>query len=256
VTFDENSMIKGKASADVQDSGERILKQVELECETSEGEKNSDQLVEEEVHDSDTENGAEQQQPYSIAKDRPRREIRPPQKYAYADMVAYALSIAETVEYEEPSSYREAVTGKEATQWTVAMNEEIESLHKNQTWELVKPPKGKRIVGCKWIYKRKAGIPGVEDARLKARLVAKGYSQQEGVDFNEVFSPVVKHSSIRVMLAIVSHFDLELEQLDVKTAFLHGELEEQIYMHQPEGFAVSGKEDFVYFLKKSLYGLK
>ena len=99
-------------------------------------------------------------------------------------------------------------------------------------------------------------MPGVEVARYKAHLVAKGFSQREGIDFNEVFSPVVKHSSIRVLLAMVALFDLELEQLDVKTAFLHGELEEQIYMKQPEGFVVQGKEDHVCLLKKSLYGLK
>ena len=88
-------------------------------------------------------------------------------------------------------------------------------------------------------------------------MVAKGYSQTEGVDFNEVFSPVVKHTSIRVLLlGIVAWFDLELEQLDVKTAFLHGELEEQIFMHQPEGFVIEDKEDHVCRLKKSLYGLK
>lgn len=82
---------------------------------------------------------------------------------------------------------------------------------------------------------------GVEDARYKARLVAKGYTQKEVVDFNEVFSPVVKHSSIRILLVMVASSNLKLEQLDVKKAFLHGELEEQIYMHQPEGFELLGK---------------
>jgi hypothetical protein len=120
----------------------------------------------------------------------------------------------------------------------------------------VKLPKGDKTVGCKWIFKKKEGIPGVEDARFKARLVAKGYSQREGMDFNEVFSPVVRHSSIRVLLAMVALYDLELEQLDVKTAFLHGELEETIYMHQPEGFIVEGKEDHICQLRRSLYGLK
>jgi len=81
-------------------------------------------------------------------------------------------------------------------------------------------------------------------------LVAKGYSQTEGVDFNEVFSPVVKHTSIRVFLPMIAWFDLELEQLDVKIAFLHGELEEQIFMHQPQGFIIEGKEDHVCRLKK------
>ena len=81
-------------------------------------------------------------------------------------------------------------------------------------------------------------------------MVAKGYNRREGIDFNEVFSPIVRYSSIRVMLTMVALFDLELEQLDVKTAFLHGELEEQIYMHQPEGFVIQGKEDHVCLLKK------
>jgi hypothetical protein len=148
------------------------------------------------------------------------------------------------------------VTSNEFAQWVVSMNEEIDSVHKNQTWELVKLPKGAKTVGCKWIFKKKEGILGVEDARFKAWLVAKGYSQREGMDFNEIFSLVVKHSSIRVLLAMVALFDLELEQLDVKTAFLHGELEETIYMHQPEGFIVEGKEDHFCQLRRSLYGLK
>jgi hypothetical protein len=97
-------------------------------------------------------------------------------------------------------------------------------LEKNQTWELVPLPKNKRVVGSKWVFKRKEGIPGVEAPRYKARLVAKGFTQVEGIDYNEIFSPVVKHCSIRVLMAIVNMYDLELEQMDVKTAFLHGEL--------------------------------
>ena len=104
--------------------------------------------------------------------------------------------------------------------------------------------------------KKKDGIPGVENARCKARLVVKGFNQKEGINFNEIFSPVVCHTSIRVLLAFVTLFDLELEQLDVKTAFLHGELEEEIYMEQSERFIVPRKEHFVCRLKKSLYGLK
>ena len=109
---------------------------------------------------------------------------------------------------------------------------------------------GTEIIGCKWVFKKKERILGAEFVRYKARLVAKGYSQLECVDFNEVFSPVVKHTSIHVLLAMVAWFDLELEQLDVKTVFLHGEVEEQIFMHQSEGFVIEGKEDHVCRLKK------
>ncbi|KAG8483801.1 hypothetical protein CXB51_022649 [Gossypium anomalum] len=168
---------------------------------------------------------------YSIAKNRTRREIKPPKKYAEADLVAYALNVAEDID-------------------------EMESLHKNKTWDLVKLPKGKKTVRCKWVFKKKEGTSGVEEPRYKARFVVKGYSQILGVDFTDVFSPVVKHSLIRALLGIVAMHNLELEQLDVKTAFLHGELEEDIYIQQLEGSTVSEKEDYVCLLKKSLYGLK
>ena len=121
------------------------------------------------------------------------------------------------------------------------MKEEMESLYKNQTWKLVELSKGRHVVGCKWIFKRKPGLSEKEGIRYKARLVAKGFSQKEGVDFNKIFSPMVRHTSIRVLLAIVANQDLELEQLDVKTAFLHGRLEENILMKQLEGFEVQGK---------------
>ncbi|KAG8499112.1 hypothetical protein CXB51_005523 [Gossypium anomalum] len=194
---------------------------------------------------------------YSIAKNRTRREIKPPKKYAEADLVAYALNVAEDIDAnQEPSNYSKAISCEDSEKWMFAMQEEMESLYKNRTWDLVKLPKGKKVVRCKWVFKKKEGTLGVEEPRYKARLVAKGYNQILGVDFTDVFSPVVKHSSIRVLLGIVAMHDLELEQLDVKTAFLHGELKEDIYIQQLEGFTVLEKEDYVYLLKKSLYGLK
>lgn len=99
-------------------------------------------------------------------------------------------------------------------------------------------------------------IPHKEDVRYRARLVAKGFGQREGIDYNEVFSPVVKHSCIRILLALVAQLNLELAQRDVKTAFLHDDLKDEIYMTQPEGYKVTGKEDWVCKLSKSLYGLK
>ena len=240
-------------SSDTYETGS-ISKQVELEVPSPPvmAETPAPEPVEEEP---DVVEEAPPEEERSIARDRPRRVIRPPQRYA--DFVAYALSGGEeTNSIGEPTSYSEAVSSVDSSKWLISMQEEIESLYKNETWVLVKPPARQRIVGCKWIFNIKEGIPGVEKARYKARLVAKGYSQVPGVDFNDIFSPVVKHSSIRVLLALVAMHDLELEQLDVKTAFLHGELEEDIYMQQPEGFVVEGKEDHVCLLKKSLYGLK
>src|ERR1051325_9249622 len=97
-----------------------------------------------------------------------------------------------------------------------AMDNEIKSLHDNNTW-LIKKPAGARLVSCKWIFKVKEGIEGVVSKRYKARLVARGFTQKEGIDFNDVFSPVVKHRSIQMLLPMVAHFDLELEQMDAKT---------------------------------------
>ncbi|CAN1822894.1 Retrovirus-related Pol polyprotein from transposon TNT 1-94, partial [Linum perenne] len=193
------------------------------------------------------EQNPQEDEPESIARNRPRREIRRPTRFM--DMVAYALPTIEGV----PNSLREAVQSPEHVKWQEAMKEEMKSLEKNKTWSLVPLPSGKRAIGCKWVFAKKDDKSGI---RFKARLVAKGYAQKEGIDYNEIFSPVVKHSSIRILLALVAQFDLKLEQLDVKTAFLHGDLEEEIYMAQPDGFQVAGKEKCVCNLKKSLYGLK
>ena len=134
-------------------------------------------------------------------------------------------------------------------------DEEVNSLLENQTWKLMELPKGRKALANKWVYRLKHEENSVEP-RYKARLVVKGYAQKEGIDFNEIFSPVVKLTSIRVVLGLVVIMNLELQQLDVKTAFLHGDLDEEIYMQQPEGYEIQGKENLVCRLKKSLYGLK
>jgi Reverse transcriptase (RNA-dependent DNA polymerase) len=113
-------------------------------------------------------------------------------------------------------------------------------------------PSGSKKVGCKWIFKIKRDSKGKIE-RYKVRLVAKGFTQKEDIDFNETFSPVSKKDSIRIVLALVAHYNLELHQMDVKTAFLNGELEEEVYMDQPESFSIGGKEHMVCKLKMSLY---
>ena len=111
-------------------------------------------------------------------------------------MVAYAPNVVESIDTcEEPSTYEETVSYKDSSRWMCFMHEEMEFPHKNGTWYLV--------VRCKWVFKRKEGIPGVEEARYKASLVAKGYSQIQGIDFTVEFSPVVNHSSIRTLFNIV-----------------------------------------------------
>ncbi|KAJ0844964.1 putative RNA-directed DNA polymerase [Helianthus annuus] len=191
---------------------------------------------------------------YSIAKDRPRRQIVVPSKYR-DDISAFVFSVAEEESMYEPLTYFEAVNSSNKEKWEQAMKDEMHSLYKNKTWELVDRPKDQKLVDCKWIFKIKEGMPG-EAPRFKARLVAKGFTQKAGIDYSEVFSPVVKHTSIRAILSLTAVQDLELEQLDIKTAFLHGNLEEKIYMKQPQGFEDTDKPDQVCLLKRSLYGLK
>jgi hypothetical protein len=128
-------------------------------------------------------------------------------------------------------------------------------LERNTTWDLVELPRDRKTVGCEWVYKLKKGVDDKVE-RYKERMVVKGYSQKECIDFYGIFSPVVKSLSIRSVLALVVLLDLELEQLDVKTSFLHGELDEEIYMEQPEGFVQNHSKKFFCRLKKSLYGLR
>jgi Reverse transcriptase (RNA-dependent DNA polymerase)/GAG-pre-integrase domain/Integrase core domain/gag-polypeptide of LTR copia-type len=151
-----------------------------------------------------------------------------------------------------PNSVEEALRDPK---WVKAMEEEIEALHKNNTWTLVKLPDTKKPVGCKWVYTIKFGATGNVE-RYKARLVAKGYTQTYGIDFEETFSPVAKLNTIRVLLSLAANLDWPLHQFDVKNAFLHGDLKEEIYMEVPPGWEHSDKEKVVCRLNKALYGLK
>ena len=135
------------------------------------------------------------------------------------------------------------------------METEIKSLKENDVWELAELPKGKKTVGSKWVYKVKTGADGSVE-RYKARLVAQGYTQKYGTDYNETFCPVVRLESLRALIALSVQFGLQLHQVDVTTAFLNGELEEEVYMQQPKGFIRKGEEHLVCKLKKSIYGLK
>ncbi|RVW62119.1 Retrovirus-related Pol polyprotein from transposon TNT 1-94 [Vitis vinifera] len=179
---------------------------------------------------------------------RSSRNTRPPQRYS--PVLNYLL----LTDGGEPECYDEALQDENSSKWELAMKDEMDSLLGNQTWELTELPVGKKALHNKWVYRIKNEHDGSK--RYKARLVVKGFQQKEGIDYTEIFSPVVKMSTIRLVLGMVAAENLHLEQLDVKTAFLHGDLEEDLYMIQPEGFIVQGQENLVCKLRKSLYGLK
>ena len=178
--------------------------------------------------------------------------MRLPSYYGHEGEVQFLVSVTNQ---DDPLTYRDAMDDSDKDKWQDSMNQEMESMYSNSVWELVDPPEDVRPIGCKWIFKRKRGIDGKVET-FKARLVAKGYIQKEGVDYEETFSPVVMLKSIRILLSIASCLDYEIWQMDVKTVFLNGYLEESIYMMQPEGFMAKGQQQKVCKLLRSIYGLK
>ncbi|MCO5609051.1 hypothetical protein L7F22_063272 [Adiantum nelumboides] len=165
---------------------------------------------------------------------RSTRVTRPPDRYEPS------LDYAMLTDCGEPSCYKEAMQRDDSKKWFKAMVSEMQSLEKNHTWDLVDLPPGHKALPCKWVYKTK--VTSDAASKYKARLVAKGYKQKHGVDFDEIFSPVVKLATLRLVLGLVAFEEMELKQMDVKTAFLHGDLLEMIYMMQPEGFVSKGQE--------------
>jgi hypothetical protein len=176
------------------------------------------------------------------------RAVRLPQRYQANQA---------TCEYGEeivtPTSHEQATTGPQKKQWEAAISDELQSLAANDVWELVDTPKGVNIVSNKWVFKIKR-LPNGQIDKYKARLVARGFTQQYGIDYYETFAPVVRMESLRILLAIAANEDLEIHQMDVITAYLAGELEEEIYMKPPAGLPSSGRK--VCRLRKGLYGLK
>lgn len=152
----------------------------------------------------------------------------------------------------EPTSYSQA---KGNVYWEKAMQVELESIEKNKTWTLTTLPGNVKPIGLKWIYKVKRDASG-KIIKYKARLVAKGYVQQFGIDFDEVFAPVARMETVRLILAHAASEGWQVHHLDVKTAFLNGDLKEEVYVSQPEGFVKKGQDNKVYRLTKALYGLR
>ena len=151
----------------------------------------------------------------------------------------------------DPINLRQALQSFNAHKRIDAMNEEMKSMHDNDVWDLVQLFEGLKPIGCKWIFKIKRDSKD-NTKRYKTRLVAKGFTQREGIDYNETFSPLSLKDSFRIIIALVAHFDLELHQMDLKNAFLNGEIDEIIYMEQPKNVVTGDPKSMVCKLKKSL----
>ncbi|GKC15501.1 retrotransposon protein, putative, ty1-copia subclass [Tanacetum coccineum] len=233
VVFNESVMYKDTlkdSSACTDKSVEELQVEVELQGLSN--------RMHEEVHtdqeDDNDENARDQETDqthnltdYQLVRDRePRTRTIPLRFRDESNMAAYAFGAAEEEDTHEPLTYQEAVACEDNSKWKAAMEEEMDSLRKNKTWELVDHPTGQKLVSCKWLFKIKEGVEGVQRPRYKARLVARGFTQRADIDYNK---------------------------LDVMTTFLHGNLEEVIYMRQPPGYVQGDK---VCLLKKSIYGLK
>ncbi|KAK2404463.1 secreted RxLR effector protein [Trifolium repens] len=203
-----------------------------------------------------------EQQPQDVVEEQPaqveqiqRRSNRmrhEPERYGYLITEQGDVLL---MDQDEPVTYQEAITGPESEKWLEAMKSEIDSMYTNQVWNLVEPPVGVRPIGCKWVFKKKTDMDGKVHT-YKARLVAKGYKQIHGVDYDETFSPVAMLKSVRILLAIAAYHDYEIWQMDVKTAFLNGNLLEDVYMTQPEGFDIPNEAHKICKLQRSIYGLK
>ena len=183
-----------------------------------------------------------------VSVQRPSRERRPPDRFGeWATVASDGIT--------EPATVDEALNGKDANLWEDALQHEMDSLLKHNVFNLVELPNGRKAIGSKWVFRVKHNADGSVERR-KARLVAQGYSQKHDVDYDETFSPVVRFESLRTVIGLSVKQGLKLHQTNVTKAFLNGDLDEEVYMRQPEGFIVEGEGYLVWKLNKSLYGIE
>jgi len=194
------------------------------------------------------------EEPQEVALRRSQREKRPTISnncVVYLHEKEIDLSINDN----DLVSFSQAVSYDNFEKWLNAMKEKINSMKHNGVWDLVELPKSCKIVSCKWVFKTKHDSHGNLEC-YKAILVANGFTQKDGIDYKDTFSPISRKDSFRIIMTLVAHYDLKLNQMNVKIAFLNGDLEENVYMDQPMGFSVEGKEHMVCKLNKSIYNLK
>jgi hypothetical protein len=211
---------------------------------------NDEEPVPQDPIQTDATDEGEQQQPQ--AEDVPNVEYPRRSQRVRRSVIPDDYEVYNTKEFQmegDPTSFEEAMRNDNSSKWLEAMEDEIKSMSTNKVWDLEHIPKEAKTVGCKWVYKTKHDSQGNIE-RFKTRLMTKGFTQREGINYNETFSPVSCKDSFRIIMALVAHYDLELHQMDVKTVFLNGDLEENVYMAQPKGFVVKEKERMRCHLKK------
>lgn len=211
-----------------------------------------------EVYDSDFEPSEGDMSQVTIPEGQStvRRSERERRAKTYEEYVTY--SCTENTDIEDvPLTVAEALSRPDADRWREAMADEMQSFAENDAWDLVDSPNpcsGMSVVQCKWVFKKKCDSEN--GLSFRARLVAKGFTQKAGIDYDETFAPVIRFSSLRLLLALSVKLDLNITHFDVKTAFLNGHLNEKVFMRQPEGFVAKGLENKVCLLKRAIYGLK
>ena len=237
VVFDENNCSGLEKEQLVEDRVDKLIVEINL----PDNDNTEEMVIDNQEREESSEN--------ETVLRRSSRERRPPDYYGVR------INTAQEEHYSEPITFEEVMTSPEKERWIEAMNKEMASIKANDVYDLVELPKDRKAVGSKWVYKQKINADGSVE-RYKARLVAQGFSQRAGQDYDETFCPVVRFESIRSIIAMAAQNGMLLHQMDVTSAFLNGDLDEEVYMVQPKGFHVKGKEHLVCKLKRSLYGLK
>jgi len=183
--------------------------------------------------------------------ERSQRERKQPDWLSYSSIAEFAYSAV----VGSPLTFDEAVESSDRKKWRVSMDEQIDAHHRNKTWKLVSRPIAEPVIDNKWVYRIKTDGAG-NAVRFKSRLVVRGFRQRKGVDYNNTFSSIARYESARLLLAIAAAKNFELWQFDVSTAFLSGNINETIYMEQPEGYVDSKHPEYVCQLQRAIYGLK
>ncbi|KYB24675.1 Retrovirus-related Pol polyprotein from transposon TNT 1-94-like Protein [Tribolium castaneum] len=259
VIFDENKTItsvNSKNERHVSETDKRIMTYTELLNESERNVEENKAIAEDEENkineDEESDEDKERDETQTEGLRKSNRKKRRPAHFSDYELEHFALSVKSFID-EVPESYKEARSRTDYHDWEKAIAEELNALNRNGTWTLVEKPKNAKLIGNKWVFRLKRNQNG-DIVRHKARLVAKGFMQREGFDYEETYAPVAKLTTVRTLISIVNQKNLHAQQMDVKSAFLHGKVKEDIFMSVPEG--LEAEDNVVCKLNKALYGRK